>query len=106
MSLLQVVLVLVGISTQSALPATYEELAEKYGELSSSLKSLVRQNMLQYLYIEERVRSEGDSGVKQVIVIYFEVKLIPLDFIMEWIMWCINYIQNHKIFGKQKFKTN
>ena len=41
-------------------------LEEEVAELKRSQAAAVRQAILQQLYLEERVRSEGDSGVKQV----------------------------------------
>ena len=44
----------------------YEDLKQVVDRLQVSLERLVRQNILQRLHIDERTRSEGDSGIKQV----------------------------------------
>lgn len=38
----------------------------KIEALQDVVKQLSRQSMLQQLFVEERIRSEGDSGLKQV----------------------------------------
>ena len=45
---------------------TCEDLKAEVDQITTSHNVLVRQNMLQYLYMNERIRSEGDSGIKQV----------------------------------------
>lgn len=39
-------------------------------KLESSLESLARQLMLQQLFVEERIRSDGDSGKKKQLINY------------------------------------
>ena len=39
---------------------------DRIQQLASVSKQLARQLMLQQLYVEEKTRSEGDSGLKQV----------------------------------------
>lgn len=34
-------------------------------ELRGTVEQLARQGMLQQLFLEERIRSDGDSGIKQ-----------------------------------------
>ena len=57
------------------LKVTYEEYSLKATELKtsaevqtlkSSVATLARQLVMQQLFVEERVRSDGDSGIKQV----------------------------------------
>ena len=36
--------------------------------LQMDVHQLARQMMLQQLFVEERIRSDGDSGIKQVII--------------------------------------
>merc|ERR1711860_164322 len=38
---------------------------ERIAKLESTLTGLARQVMLQQLFVEERIRSDGDSGIKQ-----------------------------------------
>ena len=35
-------------------------------DLTDSLKDLTRQSIIQQYYVNERIRSEGQSGIKQV----------------------------------------
>ena len=51
--------------TSSTTPSTlvYED---RIRQLESVSKQLARQLMLQQLYVDEKARSEGDSGLKQV----------------------------------------
>ena len=43
--------------------STYQD---RIQQLESVSKQLARQLMLQQLYVDEKTRSEGDSGIKQV----------------------------------------
>ena len=42
------------------------KLAKKVDSMSKTMGALARQTMLQQLFIEEKIRSDADSGVKQV----------------------------------------
>ena len=55
-----------GVSTPST---TSPE--DRIQQLESVTKQLARQLMLQQLYVEEKTRSEGDSGLKQVPELHF-----------------------------------
>ena len=42
------------------------ETSDRVDAVDSRVATLARQLMMQQLFVEERVRSEGDSGIKQV----------------------------------------
>ena len=44
------------------------ESEEKVEQMQNIVKSLSRQLILQQMFVEERIRTEGDSGLKQVSV--------------------------------------
>ena len=44
----------------------YTEKANGMDEMKGRLATLARQLVMQQLYVEERARSDGDSGIKQV----------------------------------------
>ncbi|XP_033732863.1 uncharacterized protein LOC117322199 [Pecten maximus] len=54
-------------ATTTPPPPTLDPLSDKarIQKLEQELESLTRQVMLQQLFVEERIRSDGDSGVKQ-----------------------------------------
>ena len=54
---------LISSVTTTTTPAEYEA---RIQQLEAVSKQLARQLMLQQFYVEERTRSEGDSGLKQV----------------------------------------
>ena len=44
----------------------YKNKADGLDEMKGRLATLARQLVMQQLYVEERARSDGDSGIKQV----------------------------------------
>ena len=68
--LLAVLMVAVTV-TQAATPthaptSTLDELKKQVDYLEKVIGGLSRQMMLQQLFVEERIRSDGDSGLKQI----------------------------------------
>ena len=55
----------------STTPSTVSS-EDRIQQLASVSKQLARQLMLQQLYVEEKTRAEGDSGLKQVPQQYYD----------------------------------
>ena len=53
-------------SVENAFEEADETSSRKIAKIQNSVTALYRQVMLQQLFLEERIRSDGDSGVKQV----------------------------------------
>ncbi|XP_041361296.1 uncharacterized protein LOC121377385 [Gigantopelta aegis] len=60
------IIVLVSVIGTAMAAATSDENEAKIAHLEQTVSDLTRQLMLQQLFVEERVRSDGDSGVKQI----------------------------------------
>lgn len=57
-------------TTTTPRPLTPQERVDELEQLSEQLS---RQMMLQQLYVEERTRTEGDSGIKQVLRLHINL---------------------------------
>ena len=51
---------------EASLRAEIEEMKKNQRSLQQTIGTVSRQLMLQQLFVEERIRSEGHSGIKQV----------------------------------------
>ena len=56
-----------------SLKAAESKTSDEVQTLKSSVSTLARQLVMQQLFVEERVRSDGDSGIKQVIRITIRI---------------------------------
>ena len=56
-----------------SLKAAESKTSDEVQTMKSSVATLARQLVMQQLFVEERVRSDGDSGIKQVIRITIRI---------------------------------